>query len=149
MTKDAVQASTIIPRETSPAEVTSKAAREANATTIELVPLTPPSLQNTDKQNLLSQVIGLASDAAAIALHAGKGPVPAIELLETSRGVLASSLQDMRTDLSPLQKQYPELARSFVELRDQLDPPTSQRTLVTAGSTPIATRAEADRRHKA
>ena len=36
--------------------------------------------------------------------------VPAIELLETGRGVLASSLQDMCTDLSPLQKRYPEPA---------------------------------------
>ncbi|KAH6871883.1 CHAT domain-containing protein [Thelonectria olida] len=56
--------------------------------------------------------------------------LPAIELLETGRGVLASSLQDLRTDLSTLQKQYPELSRSFVELRDQLDAPTSQGTLM-------------------
>ncbi|RKK74919.1 hypothetical protein BFJ68_g17580 [Fusarium oxysporum] len=119
-------------------------------TTIELVPLlAPPSLQNTDKQHLLSQAVGFASSAAAIALHVGKGPIPAIELLETGRGVLASSLQDMRTDLSTLHQQYPELARSFVELRDQLDPPPSQGILVTDESTRIASEAEADRRHKA
>nr|CEG05216.1 unnamed protein product [Fusarium clavum] len=95
-------------------------------TTIQLMPLLAPSyLQNTDKQHLLSQGVGLASDAAAIALLVNKGPVLAIELLETGRGVLASSLQDMRTDLSSLQKRYPELARSFVKLRDQLDPPPS------------------------
>ncbi|KAM5342911.1 hypothetical protein ACJ41O_013877 [Fusarium nematophilum] len=120
-------------------------------TTIHLVPLSAPqSLQNTDKQHLLSQAVGLASDAAAIALHAGKGPVPAIELLETGRGVLASSLQGMRTDLSTLQQKHPELARSFVDLRDQLDAPTSRGVLDMAEDSPAhSASVEADRRHEA
>ncbi|KAH8648230.1 CHAT domain-containing protein [Ilyonectria robusta] len=122
----------------------------AAKTTVELVPLlTSPSLPNTDKQYLLSQAIGLASDAAAIALHAGQGCVPAIELLETGRGVLASFLQDMRTDLASLQKKYPVLARLFVELRGQLDPPNSQGAYVTDASTPIAPGARTDQRHEA
>ncbi|KAH8751864.1 CHAT domain-containing protein [Hyaloscypha sp. PMI_1271] len=63
-------------------------------TTIDLIPLLAPrALRPTDKQHLLSQVVGLPSDAAAIALHVGKKPVSAIKFLETGRGVLASSLQ--------------------------------------------------------
>ncbi|KAI8648309.1 CHAT domain-containing protein [Fusarium sp. Ph1] len=95
-------------------------------TTIQLVPLlSPPSLQTKDKQHLLSAIAGLASDAAAIALLADKGPLAAVRLLETGRGVLASSLQDLRVDISGLEERHPELARSFVTLRDQLDAPLS------------------------
>lgn len=118
--------------------------------TIQLVPLSAPhSLQSTDKQYLLSQAVGLASDAAAIALYAGEGPIRAIQLLETGRGVMASSLQDIHTNLSPLQENYPDLARSFIELRNQLDLPTSQGTFITEESTPITHQAEADQRRKA
>ncbi|PNP86561.1 hypothetical protein FNYG_00263 [Fusarium nygamai] len=115
--------------------------------TIQLAPLlSPPSLQSKDKQHLLAEISGLASDAAAIALIAGKGPLSAIRLLETGRGVLASSLQDLRVDISALEDRHPELARSFVTLRNQLDAPLSQGgadTEVTGTST------ETDQRHKA
>ncbi|KAH7007179.1 CHAT domain-containing protein [Ilyonectria destructans] len=119
----------------------------AAKTTIELVPLlSPPSLRNKDKQHLLSEVVGLASDAAAIALIAGKGPLAAIQLLETGRGVLASSLQDLRADLSVLQQKHPQLADSFIKLRDQLDAPPSQ-----SQNDPEATNipVKSDRRHEA
>lgn len=119
----------------------------AAKTTIELVPLlSPPSLQTKDKQHLLSEVVGLASDAAALALIAGKGPLAAIQLLETGRGVLASSLQDLRADLSVLQQKHPELADSFITLRDQLDaPPSQSQNDPEATNTPV----ESDRRHEA
>ncbi|KAI0423416.1 CHAT domain-containing protein [Xylaria sp. FL1042] len=92
--------------------------------TVDLIPLsTSRSLHHADKQYLLSQAAGIASDAAAIALQSNKGPAHAAELLETGRGVLAGALQDLRTDQSMLKQQYPELARSFTELRQQLDAP--------------------------
>ncbi|KAI7762750.1 hypothetical protein LZL87_008191 [Fusarium oxysporum] len=95
--------------------------------TIQLAPLlSPPSLHTKDKQHLLAEIAGLASDAAAIALLAGKSPLSAIRLLETGRGVLASSLQDLRVDISALENRHPDLARSFVTLRDQLDAPLLQ-----------------------
>ncbi|KAH7136912.1 TPR domain-containing protein [Dactylonectria estremocensis] len=119
-------------------------------TTIELVPLlAPPSLESTDKQQLLSDLVGLASNAAAIALLADQSPTSAIELLETGRGVIASSLQDMRADLSALEEEYPELAGSFINLRDQLDAPTSQGTLLTADNTRVLPQPSTDTRHKA
>ncbi|KAF4442531.1 TPR domain-containing [Fusarium acutatum] len=115
--------------------------------TIQLAPLlSPPSLQNKDKQHLLAEIAGLGSDAAAIALLAGKGPLSAIRLLETGRGVLGSSLQDLRVDISELEKKHPDLARSFVILRDQLDAPLSQGGAdVEATETSTGT----DRRHQA
>ncbi|GKT60050.1 TPR domain-containing protein [Colletotrichum tofieldiae] len=120
-------------------------------TTVNLIPLsTPPSLVSAEKKYFLSGVAGVACDAAAVTLQAGQGPTAAIQLLEVGRGVIASSLQDLRTDLSLLQEQYPDMARSFDELRQQLDAPTSRDTLVSA-ETPsdLSERVAADRRHKA
>ncbi|PWI65081.1 hypothetical protein PCL_07380 [Purpureocillium lilacinum] len=115
--------------------------------TIGLLPLfAPQSLMPADRQHYLSNVVGLSSDAAAIALHAGKGARSAIELLETGRGVIASSLQDMRTELSSLNQSFPSLAHSFVELRNHLDPPASH-NLEVAGA--ALEPSPAERRHNA
>ncbi|KAK1991226.1 TPR domain-containing protein [Colletotrichum falcatum] len=109
-------------------------------TTVGLIPLsTPLSLVSAEKKYSLSSAAGVACDAAAIALQAGKSPISAIQLLEVGRGVIASSLQDLRTDLALLHEQHPQMASSFDELRRQLDAP----------STGLLSRATADLRHKA
>lgn len=46
------------------------------------------SLQTSDKQHMLSQAFGIASNAAAAALMAGKGPLAALNMLEQGRGIL-------------------------------------------------------------
>ncbi|KAJ0335479.1 hypothetical protein KNSL1_013585 [Colletotrichum chrysophilum] len=105
-----------------------------------------------DLEEAIRIAVGLASDAAAVALHVGQGPLPAIELLETGRGVIASSLQDIRTDLSSLEKEHPNLAKSFVDLRDLLDAPVSTRSadITSPVTTPSASSsAIADQRHQA
>ncbi|KAI0815420.1 hypothetical protein GGR55DRAFT_345894 [Xylaria sp. FL0064] len=77
-------------------------------TTIQLIPLlTPRALKNTDKQHILLQAASLASDAAAIALEASKEVVAAIEMLETGRGILNSTVYDLRTDVLALQQHHP------------------------------------------
>ncbi|KAJ5369324.1 TPR domain-containing protein [Penicillium cataractarum] len=88
------------------------------------------SLQSADKRHLLSAAVGLSSDAAAIALHVNQGPVTAVQLLETGRGVIANTLFE-RSDVSVLERNYPEMARSFIDLRDQLDSPSSRDFLAT------------------
>ncbi|KAH8661834.1 hypothetical protein BGZ61DRAFT_321743, partial [Ilyonectria robusta] len=89
-------------------------------TAIDLIPLlTPRSLRNADKRYLLSAAVGLSSDAAAIALHDNRGPAAAVELLETGRGVIAGALFE-QSDLATLEREHPDLARSFIDLRDQL-----------------------------
>ncbi|KAI8716693.1 hypothetical protein NCS52_00963500 [Fusarium sp. LHS14.1] len=49
-------------------------------------------------------------------------PAAAVELLETGRGVIAGALFE-QSDLAALEREHPDLARSFIDLRDQLDVP--------------------------
>ncbi|KAI1053732.1 hypothetical protein LB507_007472 [Fusarium sp. FIESC RH6] len=120
---------------------------EALEIAVSLVPkLTARSLENPDKQHLLGQVVGLASNAAAAALHAGRGPVVALKFLEQGRGVLATALEEMRTDVIELQARYPELSRRFVALRDELDTPVAHDTFVPDG---FDQQARASRRYDA
>ncbi|KAK8002403.1 hypothetical protein PG989_002122 [Apiospora arundinis] len=117
---------------------------------MELIPqLTPHSLRNTDKQYLLLEAAGLASDAAAIALISGKSPALAVSWLEAGRGVLASALQDLRTDLSNLQKQHPQLSASFEALRAVLDDPIPSNFLFPKTDSTFNTETEAGKRIQA
>ena len=89
--------------------------------------LTSRSLHNSDKQHMLSRVAGLTCDAAAAAaLQIEKAPSAALKLLEQGRGVLAASLEEMRTDILDLQGRHPELADKFVRLRDELERPITR-----------------------
>ena len=94
--------------------------------TVSVVPLlTPRSLEASDKQRLLLNISGLASDAAATALNATKTPFDAIQLLELGRAVIAGSLNEIRADISELQQKHPQLAEEYINLRNQLDTPNS------------------------
>jgi tetratricopeptide (TPR) repeat protein len=87
-------------------------AYEDSAISVSLIPkLSLRSLGNPDRQYMLSQVVGLAYDATAAAFHAGKTPQFALSLLEQGHGVLAASLEEVRTDVLDLQERQPELAR--------------------------------------
>uniref|UniRef100_L2FQ71 TPR domain-containing protein n=1 Tax=Colletotrichum fructicola (strain Nara gc5) TaxID=1213859 RepID=L2FQ71_COLFN len=90
--------------------------------TILLVPMSAPlSLRPTDKQYLLTQAVGIASDTAAIALEADESPVEALKLLETGRGIIAGSLQKIRADILELHRSHPKLAQAFDQLRNLMD----------------------------
>ncbi|KAI0383374.1 CHAT domain-containing protein [Hypomontagnella monticulosa] len=116
--------------------------------TVSFIPLlTPQSIENSDKQYLLIEAIGLASDAAAVALMAGKSPYEAIQLLETARGVIVGSLVDMRTDISDLQEHSPRLAQDYIKLRDELDRPTDSWPMTEETGTPEVLRQKIDRRY--
>ncbi|KAJ8107234.1 hypothetical protein OPT61_g9005 [Boeremia exigua] len=100
---------------------------EDSAIAINLVPrLTPRSLENSDKLHLLGQIVDLACDAAAVAMQAGQTPFVALNLLEQGRGILATSLNQRRTDIVDLQSHHPDLANEFVRLRNELDYPVSR-----------------------
>ncbi|KAF3797102.1 hypothetical protein GCG54_00009071 [Colletotrichum gloeosporioides] len=113
--------------------------------TISLVPVSAPlSLRPADKQYLLTQAVGLASDAAAIATEAGQGPAEALKLLETGRGIIASSLQKIRTDTSELHRSHPKMAQAFNQLRNLMDVSNtshagSDKSLIAADSRHLAT----------
>ncbi|QPC73190.1 hypothetical protein HYE68_003942 [Fusarium pseudograminearum] len=117
--------------------------------TVELIPLlNSRSIQNIDRQTLLMQVVAIASDAAAIALLHNRTTIDAVQLLETGRNIIASSLQDLRTDLSILQKEHPDRANRFVQLRDQLDVPVIKNSTIESNNSGQPSR-EADRRRDA
>jgi len=102
-------------------------ASEDAAVAVNLVPtLTARSLGNSEKQHVLRQMVGLACDAAAVALNSGKPASFALSLLEQGRGALAASLEEIRIDVSDLQSSNPDLAARFVRLREELDRPLAQ-----------------------
>lgn len=91
--------------------------------------LTPQSLDNSDKQHALGQLIGLASDAAAAALRVGESPLAALHLLELGRGVLGASLEEIRGDVAELSEKHPGMAERLICLQDELQVPHSEMTI--------------------
>ncbi len=97
-------------------------AYEVASQTLSLIPLfTPRFLQTSDMQHLLVEILHLGSDAAAISLMIGKEPFEAIRLLELGRGIIAGTHYDMYTDIPDLRQQYPQIAKEYIDLRDQLN----------------------------
>ena len=92
--------------------------------TVSLVPfLASRFLVNSDKQYLITEIIDLASIASAIALNAAKSPFDAVQALELGRGVITGSINDLRAETLELQQKYPQLAKEYITLRDQIDSP--------------------------
>ncbi|PNP84110.1 hypothetical protein FNYG_02798 [Fusarium nygamai] len=91
------------------------------------------SLKNADLQREASKLSGLATESASIALHSGKSAVDALEFLEMARGVMASSISDLRADTKDLERELPELAQRYNRLRDQLDDSPSHRSSFELG----------------
>ncbi|RDA91323.1 hypothetical protein CP533_1569 [Ophiocordyceps camponoti-saundersi (nom. inval.)] len=98
-----------------------------------------------DNRNILSAAVGIASNAAAIALHFHQGPGAAIQLLETGRGVLINQTSNLRADLSELRSQRPELAHSFDGLKNNLDVPRSNHVVAADDSPSLFS--DMDQRH--
>ncbi|KAF7535928.1 hypothetical protein G7054_g4951 [Neopestalotiopsis clavispora] len=93
-------------------------------TAIAMLPtITPRYLGNDDKHYILQQAAGLASEAASLAIHAKLPLSTIVSWLEAGRGVLASTIQDVRVDVSSLYQQYPLLAGSFEESQERLNAP--------------------------
>ena len=69
----------------------------------------------------LSLLARLVTTAAAHFVVAGDSIVEALQLLELGRGVTASLLLDTRSDITNLEKQYPQLAEAFTQVRDELN----------------------------
>lgn len=89
-----------------------------------LIPLaTSRSLKREDQQQILRDLHGLASLAAAVSLEAGQSPLEALRLHELGRSITNSQLLDYRSDISDLMDQHPMLAKDFDSLRQELDSP--------------------------
>ncbi|KAK7228190.1 hypothetical protein V2G26_000360 [Clonostachys chloroleuca] len=90
--------------------------------------LTPWSLEVSDKQELLKQISELPALMGAVSLAANKTPSEAIRYLELARGVIVSSLSNLRVDILDLKISHPKLSEDFIQLREQLDTGPTQIT---------------------
>ncbi|KAJ4141796.1 hypothetical protein NW768_001014 [Fusarium equiseti] len=96
-------------------------AYEAAEIAVSLIPkLIASTTNNADKQDVLVQIYGVASDAAAVAISAGKGAFAALRFLEQGRGMLAASVEETRIEVGRLRKEHPDLAKRFTELRSEI-----------------------------
>ncbi|MFE0044267.1 CHAT domain-containing protein [Streptomyces albireticuli] len=77
-------------------------------------------LAREDRLDALGRAAGLAGDAAAVALNAGR-PQEALQLLEQGRGVLLAQALDARDDMTALRERAPGLAARVREVRALLD----------------------------
>ncbi|KAH7129388.1 hypothetical protein B0J13DRAFT_645287 [Dactylonectria estremocensis] len=112
--------------------------------TVNLVPLLPTgSIFIRVKQHLLSDTVSLASDAAATALHLGKEPAIALELLETGYGDLANSFHSSRPEVSTLQVKHPLLARDFEYSCFQLHASSIAENLASTDKVSVSSRSRA------
>ncbi|KAJ9422997.1 CHAT domain-containing protein [Fusarium oxysporum] len=101
-------------------------AYDIGRTAIDLVPgiATARSLETGDRQHLLSFARGLAASVTGAAIRLKKDPSEALAILEQGRGIMGSSLDDIRTDIKELQQSFPQLAERFMRLREELEPST-------------------------
>lgn len=93
--------------------------------------MTPRFLENSERQALLSQHSGFASDAAAVTLSVGREPIEAIQHLEEGRVIAAVGMNELRISVSRLSDFRPEVGKKFLSLRDQLETPLGGRMTST------------------
>lgn len=92
------------------------------------------SLEREDQQEVLSKLYGLSSDAAAVALQAGRGASHALTLLELGRGIIMGFAIDHKGgELSELKATNPDLFSSFTRLRIEINSPVDKSLQVLDG----------------
>ncbi|RAR05715.1 tpr domain containing protein [Stemphylium lycopersici] len=124
-----------------------KRAHVAASKTVALMPkLNSRSLETSDKQYRLGQVVGIACDGAAAALLGGEHPGTALSILEQGRGVLAASLDEVRADTVELRKEHAELADRFIRLQNELEGKATLNASSTTHKQKSSVQAQADRR---
>ncbi|KAF8454696.1 hypothetical protein BDZ91DRAFT_767912 [Kalaharituber pfeilii] len=91
-----------------------KDASHALEDAINLIPLLSwRSLVQKDQQHALAQYGGLAPEAAAVALQAGRPAAEALRQMELSRGIIANYRLEARNDISNLEEEHAELAQEY------------------------------------
>jgi hypothetical protein len=79
-----------------------------------------PTGSRSDLQHFLRTFAGVASLAASILLKAGEPPFIALQALERGRGVIASLMMDVRSDILELRDQHPQIWSRYTKCRDQI-----------------------------
>ncbi|CUS09057.1 unnamed protein product, partial [Tuber aestivum] len=78
-------------------------------------------LTRDDQQHILSQISGLASIAASMALQAGREAYHGLKLLELGRGIIMGFSMDARSEASDLKTEHPLVFDQFNRLRVEID----------------------------
>src|SRR5262249_33976901 len=100
-----------------------EAAVDAYSMAVGLLPvLAWHGLDRATREEHLTGQRGLAADAAALAIAASQ-PVHAVEVLEQGRSVLWGQVLRLRSDLTALAAQHPDLAAELDAVRNALDRP--------------------------
>jgi tetratricopeptide (TPR) repeat protein len=98
---------------------------EALDSAVALLPLRAwRGLDRPAQERHLRKSLGLASEAASVALQADK-PERAVELLEAGRSVLWGQFLEIRDDLSGLAALAPQLVARMDQVRAELDSPST------------------------
>jgi hypothetical protein len=103
---------------------------------VRLLPLVAwHGLPGATREEHLADWAGLAADAAACAIRAGR-PERAVELLDAGRSVLWAQILNLRTDLTDLAQRAPDLAIRLDQIRTLLDTPLPDTTpeTITVGA---------------
>lgn len=99
-------------------------ARQLGKDIINLLPtLNTRLLDRADQQFVVSNFAGVAANTCALLLEVNQ-PADALYYLEKGRAVIIGHLVDVQSDLSTLVNQYPDLARRYELLRDEVNTPT-------------------------
>ncbi|GAA1899769.1 hypothetical protein GCM10009736_80260 [Actinomadura bangladeshensis] len=98
-------------------------AADGYAAAVDLLPMVAwHGLERNHRESLLTRSTGLASDAAATALLAGRSN-QSVDLLEHGRAVQWTQALQLRADLAALHAAAPELAARLDVVRQELDQP--------------------------
>jgi tetratricopeptide (TPR) repeat protein len=103
--------------------------------------LTPQRFIRADREFGLGKTTGLAAEAAAAAVRAGR-PDRAVELVEQARTLLMSETLDARSDLRTLRERLPGLHQEYQQLRDTVDAVDHPVIADLVGAPPSARREE-------
>ncbi|CUS12253.1 unnamed protein product [Tuber aestivum] len=80
-------------------------------------------LNRDDQQHILSDLEGLSSSAASMALCAGREAYHSLQLLELGQGIIMGFTIDSRSEFSELEMDHPLELRQFNRLRAEIDSP--------------------------
>ncbi|RPA90573.1 TPR-like protein [Choiromyces venosus 120613-1] len=83
-------------------------------------------LKRDDQQHILSELSGLASTAASVALQAGRGAYHSLKLLEISRGIITGFAIDSRSEVSDLKVDYRFEFDQYHRLRAEINSPIDE-----------------------
>ncbi|KAL2136726.1 hypothetical protein VTI74DRAFT_1767 [Chaetomium olivicolor] len=79
-------------------------------------------LDRNDQQFVMSIFAGVAADICALLLVSNR-PADALEYLEKGRAVIIGRLVDARSDFWSLEQHHPDMARRYMQLRDEVNTP--------------------------